>query len=70
MNKDIVYKTTISTTNANDPKHYIGMASSTFKERYKNHTKSFTHKKYSNETKLSKKIGTRRVHVSARMQNN
>ena len=33
MNKDIVYKATISTTNANDTKHYIGMTSSTFKEQ-------------------------------------
>ena len=31
---------------------YIG----TFKERYRNHIKSFTHKKYSNETELSKHI--------------
>ena len=30
--------------------------SSTFKERYRNHIKSFTHKKYSNETELSKHI--------------
>ena len=45
MNKDIVYKATISTSNANETKHYIG-----------NHIKSFTHKKYSNETELSKHI--------------
>ena len=56
MNKDIVYKATINTSNANDTKHYIGMTSSTFKERYRNHIKSFTHKKYSNETELSKHI--------------
>ena len=56
MNKDIVYKATISTSNANDTKHYIGMTSSTFKERYRNHIRSFTHKKYSNETELSKHI--------------
>ena len=30
------------------------MTSNTFKERYRNHIKSFTHKKYSNETELSK----------------
>ena len=56
MNKDIVYKATISTSNANDTKHYIGMTSSTFKERYRNHIQSFTHKKYSNETDLLKHI--------------
>ena len=42
-------QTTLSTTHA-------GMTSSTFKERYRNHIKSFTHKKYSNETELSKHI--------------
>ena len=41
MNKDIVYKATIGTSNANDTKHYIGMTSSTFRERYRNHIKSF-----------------------------
>ena len=56
MNKDIVYKATISTSNTNDTKHYTGMTSNTFKERYRNHIKSFTHKKYSNETELSKHI--------------
>ena len=56
MNKDIVYKATISTSNTNDTKHYIGMPSNAFKERYSNHIKSFTHKKYSNETELSKHI--------------
>ena len=53
LTKDIVYKATISTSNTNDAKHYT---SSTFKERYRNHIKSFTHKKYSNETELSKHI--------------
>ena len=56
MSKDIVYKATISTGNTQDTKHYIGMTSNTFKERYRNHIKSFTHKKYSNETELSKHV--------------
>ena len=56
MSKDIVYKATISTCNTNDTKHYIGMTSNTFKERYRNHIKSFNHKKYSNETELSKYV--------------
>jgi hypothetical protein len=56
MSKDIVYKATISTSNINDTRHYIGMTASTFKERYRNHIKSFTHKKYSNETELSKHV--------------
>ena len=56
MSKDIVYKATIFTGNTQDTKHYIGMTSNTFKERYRIHIKSFTHKKYSNETELSKHV--------------
>ena len=56
MSKDIVYKATVITNNTQDTKHYIGMTSLTFKERYRNHIKSFTHKKYSNETELSKHV--------------
>ena len=56
MSKDIVYKATILTGNTQDTKHYIGMTSNAFKERYRNHIKSFTHKKYSNETELSKHV--------------
>ena len=56
MSKDIVYKATIFPGNTQDTKHYISMTSSTFKERYRNHIKSFTHKKYSNETELSKHV--------------
>ena len=56
MSKDIVYKATVITNNTQDTKHYIGMTSNTVKERYRNHIKSFTHKKYSNETELSKHV--------------
>ena len=56
--KDNVYKATIITGNTQDTKHYIGMTSNTFKERYRNHIISFTHKKYSNETELSKHVWT------------
>ena len=56
MSKDIVYQATIFTGNTQDTKHYIAMTSNTFKERYRNHIKSFTHKKYSNETELSKHV--------------
>ena len=50
MSKDVVYKATISTSSINDTKHYTGMTYNTFKERFRNHIKSFTHKKYSYET--------------------
>ena len=45
-------------TPSNDPPEthtYVGIATS-FKDRFRNHTKSFNHRKYSKETKLSKKI--------------
>ena len=54
--KFIVYKATINTGNTQDTKHYIGMTSNTFNERYRSHIKSFTHKKYSNKTELSKHV--------------
>ncbi len=56
MTKDIVYKATVTTSNTNSTKHYRGMTASTFKERYRNHIKSFNHKRYSNDTELSKYI--------------
>ncbi len=56
MTKGIVYNVTITTSNTNSTKHYIGMTASTFKERYRNHIKSFNHKRYSNDTELSKYI--------------
>ncbi len=43
MTKDIVYKATVTTSNTNSTKYYIGMTASTFKERYRNHIKSFNH---------------------------
>jgi hypothetical protein len=56
MTNNIIYKATVTTSNTNDTKHYIGMTATTFKERYANHTSSFRHKKDSNKTELSKHI--------------
>ena len=55
MSKDIVYKATITANITHDTKHYIGMTSNTFKERYRNHQIFHTRKK-SNETELSKHV--------------
>ena len=44
MTKDIVYKATVTTSNTE------------LEERYRNHIKSFNHKRYSNDTELSKYI--------------
>ncbi len=46
-------KATVTTSNTNSTKHYIGMTASTFKERYRNHIKSFNQKTYSNDTEYS-----------------
>ena len=46
----------ISTSNNNEKKIYIGMTSNSFKQRYRNHQKSFINKEYKNETELSKFI--------------
>ena len=56
MSKDIVYQATINAGNTRNKKKYNRMTSSTFKERYRNHIKSFTHKKNSDETDLSKHV--------------
>ena len=58
MTKDIVYKATVTASNTNTIKNYIGMTGTTFKARLANHTKSFVHKKHSNDTELSKYIWT------------
>ena len=67
MSMDIVYKATIFTGNTQDTKHYIGKTSNTFKERYRNHIKSFTHKKIFErngtfETRLALKAKQNRFH--------
>ena len=48
----IIYKATVSSEK--EQIAYIGLTSSTFKERYYRHNKSFNHEKYENETELSK----------------
>ena len=55
MSKDIVYKA--DTVNTRHKAYYIiDMTSNTFEKRYRDHMKSFTHKKYLNETELSKHV--------------
>ena len=39
-------------------KFYYGLTESSFKERFRNHTKSFNHWRYQNETEFSKYIWT------------
>ena len=49
----IVYKAVISAPNTSDKK-YFGIAETSFKYRFRNHTRDFRHKKYVNSTELSK----------------
>ena len=53
---NLIYGENITTADNGETKHYIGMIANPFKERYRNHTKSFEDKKYANETELSKYI--------------
>ena len=63
MNKDIVYKATISTSNTNDTKHYIGMTSSTFKDLYQIfHTQKIFKRNRTFETHLAPKAKQNRFH--------
>ena len=54
----VVYEATVKTINANKKyiKKYIGLTGGNFKERYRNHKKSFQNEKYKKETELSKYI--------------
>ena len=53
--KGVVYQAEVSTDD-NKPVKYIGVTADNFKTRYRHHAKSFTNKKYSTETELSKHI--------------
>ena len=50
----IIYKATVSSEK--EQVAYIGLTSTTSKQRYYNHNKSFNHEKYENETELSKYV--------------
>lgn len=50
----IVYKAEVKTNTSTSV--YFGASEGEFKTRYRNHVKSFKHKKYQNETELSKFI--------------
>ena len=58
---NFVYRADVSTTDRTLTKHYIEMMANSFKERYRNHTKSLADKKYSRETELSKYVWERKT---------
>ena len=49
----VVYKAVVSAPSKPDKK-YFGIAETSFKDRFRNHTREFRHKKYVNRTELSK----------------
>ena len=55
LSTSIIYEATVEADN-NSKKTYIGLSGGKFKDRYYNHKKSFSHKKYKKETELSKHV--------------
>ena len=58
LTENVIYKAEVTTSNTpdNETKTYIGLSEPPFKNRFSNHSKSFKHRKYENETELSKYI--------------
>ena len=56
LTKDLVYQAEVITKEDNDIKSYIGMTTATFKDRSRNHKKSFEDIKHENGTELSKHV--------------
>ena len=55
LSTNLIYQATINADIRNyEEKHDIGLCETTFKLRYANHKKSFSHEKYRNSTELSK----------------
>ena len=52
----IVYQADAQNDTNDEKKFYLGVSETPFKERFRNHKKEFTHKKYRNSTELSKYI--------------
>ena len=60
--KRVIYrKGTVTTLHKRSTKTYIDMTGNDFKQRYRNHMKSFKNSKYRNETELSKSIWRQRM---------
>ena len=54
--KDLAYQGEVTTKDQSDRKTYIGMTATTFKDRYRNHKKSFHDFKHENDTELFKHV--------------
>ena len=51
-----IYQAVVTNDKDQEKKRHIGLAETPFKERFRNHKKSFNNKKYHNETELSKYV--------------
>jgi hypothetical protein len=56
LTKGIVCRAKIAAEDNGETRHYIGITATTFKERFRNHEKSFNIATYANDTELSKYI--------------
>ena len=56
LTKDLVYQAEVITKEDNDIKTYNSMTATTFKDRYRNHEKSFEDIKHENDTEHSKHV--------------
>ena len=57
MKESVVYRADVTTEDPNEnKKSYIGIIANNFKERYRNHLKSFRNAKYANDTELTKHV--------------
>jgi len=54
--KDVIYQATVTRHDNNSSQSYIGICSTTFKTRFKNHRVSFLHADKANNTQLSRHI--------------
>ena len=52
----VIYRADVTNSSNSEHKFYFGLADTTFKERYRNHTRDFRHQKYENSTELAKYI--------------
>ena len=58
LTPSIIYKAEITNDIDEEKRIYIGAAVTPFKDRFRNHTKDFKHKKYRTSTELSKYVWT------------
>ena len=50
----VIYRADVVNDSNDEEKLYLGLADTTFKERYRNHIRDFQHEKYENSTELAK----------------